>query len=440
MYLHEISLIIFQVLFIYLFFNNSIFNEKITNKIIKVKYFTNIDLVVLNVIIFLNLLILISVFSVNSTYFFYFYILLIILALTKNFLKKIKINFSYKNVIILLLFFVLSLDLAHELIFGWDVQWFWYLKALNFYQDQNFLNLNKIPLSGYPHLGPYIWGFFWKFPFNNYEYLGRIAYIFFYILAIFSFAETLKINNQLRSIFSLIIILATYNYNFFNGYSDILFFIFFLFAAKFVNYLYQSETKKNQFPIIFSLLGIGNILLWTKYEGIIFFMFLIFSIIIFNKLINKKNKLILITSCFFIILLRIVLLQIVDVPAFDIESAHNPLDALHFNLQEFYYRIINILFFIFVFLIQSPIYLITLPLMIISIKLFKNDPLNRTLLLFTLLVSGFLFVAYFSRTEVIFIAKYSMREVMNSCSGIYLLVISNLFNKYLSNNKNKYLE
>jgi len=130
----------------------------------------------------------------------------------------------------------------------------------------------------------------------------------------------------------------------------------------------------------------------------------------------------------------------VDVPAFDIESAHNPLDALHFNLQEFYYRIINILFFIFVFLIQSPIYLITLPLMIISIKLFKNDPLNRTLLLFTLLVSGFLFVAYFSRIEVIFNAKNSMREVMNSCSGIYLLVISNLFNKYLSNNKNKYLE
>jgi len=440
MYLHEISLIIFQVLFIYLFFNNSIFNEKITNKIIKVKYFTNIDLVVLNVIIFLNLLILISVFSVNSTYFFYFYILLIILALTKNFLEKIKINFSYKNVIILLLFFVLSLDLAHELIFGWDVQWFWYLKALNFYQDQNFLNLNKIPLSGYPHLGPYIWGFFWKFPFNNYEYLGRIAYIFFYILAIFSFAETLKINNQLRSIFSLIIILATYNYNLFNGDSDILLFIFLLFAAKFVNYLYQSETKKNQFPIIFSLLGIGNILLWTKHEGIVFFMFLIFSIIIFNKLINKKNKLILITSCFFIILLRIVLLQILDVPVIDTEFSANPLDALHVNLQEFYYRITNILFFIFIFLIQSPIYLITLPLMIISIKLFKNDPLNRTLLLFTLLVSGFLFVAYFSRTEVIFIAKYSMREIMNSCSGIYLLVISNLFNKYLSNNKNKYLE
>ena len=237
MYLQEISLIILQVLFIYLFFSNSILDKEIINKIIKVKYFTNIDLVVLNIIIFSNLLLLISVFSINSTYFFYTYILLISLALTKNFVEKIKINFSYKNIIILSLFFILSLDLAYELLLGWDAQWFWYLKALNFYQDQNFTNLKELPLAGYPHLGPYIWGFFWKFPFNNYEYLGRIVYIFFYVLAIFSFSETLKINNQLRSIFSLIIIIATYKYQLFNGISDTLIFIFLLFAAKFINYL-----------------------------------------------------------------------------------------------------------------------------------------------------------------------------------------------------------
>ena len=440
MYLQEISLIILQVLFIYLFFNNSIFNEKTINKIIKVKYFTNIDFVVLNVIIFLNLLILVSVFSVNSTYFFYIYILLISLALTKNFLEKIKINFNYKNIIILFIFFILSLDLAYELIFGWDVQWFWYFKALNFYQDQNFSNLNTLPVSGYPHLGPYIWGFFWKFPFNSYEYLGRIVYIFFYILAIFSFAETLKINNQLRSIFSLIIILATYKYQLFNGDSDVLLFIFLLFGAKFMNYLYQLEKKENQFPIIVLLLGIGNILLWVKQEGIVFFIFLIFSIIIFNKLINKKNKLILIISYFILILFRFLILKILDIPAIDTEWNINPTNALYFNFQEFYHKTINILFYIFVFLIQSPIYLITLPLMIISIKFLKNDPLNKTLLLFTFLIFSFLFATYFSTREVIFNLKYSMGEVMNSFSGIYLLAISNIFNKYFSNNKNKFLK
>ena len=440
MYLQEISLIIFQVLFIYLFFNNPILNEKIVNKIIKVKHFTNVDLVILNVIIFLNLLILISVFSINSTYFFYFYILSICLALIKNFVDKIKINFSYKNIIILFLFFILSLDLAYEIVFGWDVQWFWYLKALNFYQDEDFLNLNKLPLSGYPHLGPYIWGFFWKFPFNNYEYLGRISYVFFYILGIFSFSETLKINNQLRSIFSLFIILATYKYKLFDGDSDVLIFIFLLFAAKFVNYLYQPEKKENQFPIIFLLLGIGNILLWTKQEGIIFFTFLIFSMIIFNQLISKKNKLILISSCFLLIFLRFLILYMLGVPSIDTEVQLQA-DVLFFDFNEFYYRITNILFYIFVYLIQSPIYLITLPLIVISINFLKNDPLNKTLLLFTFIVLGFLLFAYFfTTTEVIFNSRNSMTEVLNGFSGVYLLVIPNLLNKYLSNNKNRYLK
>ena len=439
MYLQEISLIILQVLFIYFFFSNPIFDKEIINKIIKVKYFTSTDLVVLNVIIFSNLLILISVFSINSTYFFYIYILLISLALSKNFIEKIKINFSYKNVIILLLFFILSLDLAYELLLGWDVQWFWYLKALNFYQDQNFTNLKELPLAGYPHLGPYIWGFFWKFPFNNYEYLGRIVYIFFYVLAIFSFSETLKINNQLRSIFSLIIIIATYKYQLFNGISDTLIFIFLLFAAKFMNDLYKLEKKKNQFSIIVILLGIGNILFWMKQEGIIFFIILIFSIVTFNKLITNKNKLILIVSSLSLILFRFLILEILDLPSIDTEYNINPLDGL-FTLENFYHQTVNILFFAFVFIIQSPIYLITLPLMIMSIKLLKNNSLNNSLLFFTFLISGFLFISYFFTTEVVFNLNYSLGRVLISISGIYLLVITNLFNKYLSNNKKEYLK
>ena len=66
MFLQEISLIILQILFIYLFFNNPIFNLKTTSKIIETKYFTNIDLIILNIVIFLNLLIVISIFSISS--------------------------------------------------------------------------------------------------------------------------------------------------------------------------------------------------------------------------------------------------------------------------------------------------------------------------------------------------------------------------------------
>jgi hypothetical protein len=70
MYLQEISLILLQVIFIYLFFNNTIISSKILGKIESIKNFTNIDFIIINIIIFLNLLILISIFSINSMYFF----------------------------------------------------------------------------------------------------------------------------------------------------------------------------------------------------------------------------------------------------------------------------------------------------------------------------------------------------------------------------------
>ena len=436
MYLQEISLILLQVIFIYLFFNNTIISSKILGKIASIKNFTNIDFIIINIIIFLNLLILISIFSINSMYFFYLYVLLILLTLSKDFIKKIKINFSYKNIIILFLVFILSLDLAYTLELGWDTQWFWYLKALNFYQDQNFSNLKNLPIKAYPHLGPYIWGFFWKFPFGNFEYLGRIVYIFFYTLAIFSFSEILKINNHLKYIFSLIIIIATYKYDLFNGDSDILMFIFLLFAAKFTYYLYQS--KKNQLLLILVLLGIANILIWIKYEAAFFILFLISSIFVCNKIINKKNKIVMITSFFFLILFKVSMLWVLDMPMID-DKSFGLQETMYFNFDEFYYRITNILFFIFVFLVQSPIYLLTLPLMIISIRLLKANPLNITILLFTFIFFSFTIFAYFFKVDqIVFQLRFSMGEFLFSASGIYLLVFANFLNTYLLKGKKTY--
>jgi hypothetical protein len=75
--------------------------------------------------------------------------------------------------------------------------------------------------------------------------------------------------------------------------------------------------------------------------------------------------------------------------------------------------------------------------MIMSIKLLRNNSLNNSLLFFTFMISGFLFISFFFTIEVIFNLKYALGRVMTSVSGIYLLVIPNLFNRYLSNDKNK---
>ena len=434
MFLQEISLIILQSLFIYSFFKYPIFNEKIENIIIKKNYITKLDLFVLNIIIFLNILIFFSIFITNIALLFYTYVLIILFMVANNFNQK-KISTGYKDLIILLITVILSIDIAYELIFGWDVQWFWFFKALNFYSDQSFLNLKTLPVPDYPHLGPYIWGFFWKFPFNNYEYLGRIAYIFLYTIAIFSFSETLKINNQLRYIFSILIILATYKYNLFNGDPDILIFIFLLFAAKFVYYLYTPSNKKINLFLIICLLGISNILLWVKHESAFFIIFLIISIIIFNKFINKKNKNILIFSCIFLIIIKFIILEMINYPIIDVEWYE--LDKTSsFNFNDFYYRSSKIIFYFFVYIAQNPILLITLALMIFSIKVLKNNALNKTLLSFTLMTFIFIFSAYFFKAvEIELQIKHSMNELLFGISGFYLIIFSNIFNSYFYNNK-----
>ena len=193
MFLQEISIILLQILFIYIFFRFPIISEN--SKILKnfSSNFTQLDLIGLNIIVFLNVFIIFSILSININFFFFSYLglIFIVFLIDRNYQNKIKYNNN--EFLILLIILILSIDLANKLILGWDVQNFWYFKALNLFQEKNFHNLNILPFAGYPHLGPYIWGFFWKFPFGNFEYLGRIVYIFFYIFAIFSFSEILKL-------------------------------------------------------------------------------------------------------------------------------------------------------------------------------------------------------------------------------------------------------
>ena len=437
MFQQEISLIILQSLFIYSFFKFSIFNQKIQNIFDKNKFLTKTDIITLNILVFLNLFIFLSIFIIEIKYFFYTYLLLLFVTIIKNF-NLIKLHTNYKDLVILLITIILSLDLAYELIFGWDVQWFWYFKALNLYSDQIFLNLKTLPVSDYPHLGPYIWGFFWKFPFNNYEYLGRIAYIFFYIIAIFSFSETLKINNQLRLIFSLLIILATYKYDLFNGDPDILIFTFLLFASKFIFYLYDPVNKKNHLVIIILLLTTSNVLFWLKHEAIFFIIFLILSIITFNQLINKKNKIILISSCIILLIIKFAILEMINYPVID-AGWYELEKTSSFTLSDFYHRSTIVIFYIFAFSIQNPILIVTLPLMVYSIITIKNNTLNITLLSFTLMIFTFIFLAYFLKAvEIELQIKNSMSELLFAISGLYLIIFSNIINLFLHNNKKKY--
>ena len=132
--------------------------------------------------------------------------------------------------------------MVYDLQLGWDAKFFWFLKTINFYQDNSLLNLEKIPATDYPHLGSYIWSFFWRFPFGSYEYLGRIFYVFLYIISIFYFCEIFKSNETYKLILSSLVILTTFDIELFNGNQEIIIFSLMLIAAKLS---YELVSKKN---------------------------------------------------------------------------------------------------------------------------------------------------------------------------------------------------
>ena len=103
----------------------------------------------------------------------------------------------------------------------------------------------------YPHLGSFIWSFFWQFPFGHYEYLGRIFYVFLYVLSVFSISNSLKLETYEKIIFSILLILLTYNYKLFSGLQDIVIFSVILLFSRFAFIIFQKTHKINNTLIFF---------------------------------------------------------------------------------------------------------------------------------------------------------------------------------------------
>ena len=108
--------------------------------------------------------------------------------------------FDVKLILLFIFVLVFSFDLANNFKLGWDTQNFWVIKTLNFIESSDIYNLKNIPQhrQEYPHLGSFIWAIYTKISFLEHEYLGRIFYIFFYCLAIFSIIDCCFKSKKLR--------------------------------------------------------------------------------------------------------------------------------------------------------------------------------------------------------------------------------------------------
>ena len=430
----EIFYILIEILFITTFFSLPIIliDKNYYTKSLK---FNFIDKISINLIIFANILFLFSVLNINTKYFLYLYILvlfyLVLFNFKKIYLKNIKIEYFF--IILLLFTFLLSIDLADQIYFSWDAKSNWFFKTLNFYQNQNIENLKNFNNFDYPHLGPFIWSFFWKFPHGKFEYLGRIFYIFIYLLSILSVSNCLKVENLEKAIFAILLISLTYNYELFSGLQDVLIFSSILLFVRFAYLIYEKNNRSDNLLLISILVGIFNLLCWTKNEGVFYGFFLFFALFVtFN--FSKLDKKFIILGTILLLLIRILFFKYYD----------NQLDPQYFQMKEtisfdlilLIHKLKTVTYYALIYVSQNPIYLITIPILAYIIYKYSRKNIVNFITYFFILNFIFIYLTYmFKMDEVELLIKASMKRVIFQTSGFYFLIIIIYINNYVKLSK-----
>ena len=255
----------------------------------------------------INIFILLLLSFINQKNFDLINIILIIIFFSNLFFFIIENRglklFDIKLIFLFIFILVFSFDLANNLKLGWDVQNFWFVKTLNFIEGSDIYNLKNLPRQEYPHLGSFIWAIYAKISFSEYEYFGRIFYIFFFCASIFSVAELLDFDDIKKILFSSIIIILTYDILLFNGYQEVLLFSIFTLFSKYFYLIIKNNVSKsflNFYSIIILLLLFSSV--WIKNEAIFFSFISIFLI-----LCVPKKSFLFKSSMFFSFVLAIIL-------------------------------------------------------------------------------------------------------------------------------------
>tara|TARA_B100000795_G_scaffold168142_1_gene126590 strand:- start:2871 stop:4196 length:1326 start_codon:yes stop_codon:yes gene_type:complete len=399
----------------------------------KIHVFNYVDCHALNIIIFLNILLFSSFLNINLKITFY---LLLVLSLISIIYRRKEIFFliNKKNIIKFLLFFIICISIfistAQVLKLEWD-GFHWILKALNFYNENNIQDLREVKiLPEYPHLGGYIWAFFWKNSLLELEYFGRLFYVYLYVVSIFTVYNLLDFKSD-KILFLLILttVLITYDPYLFAGYQEYLIFSILLISARFISLI--DFTKKDQKKNIFLNLIILSILIWFKSEGLIYFLIFGSLLVIINKA-TLKIKFHYFITIFFIVLLQYFLKQyIIGI----YESQHS------FNIKEFVYlfnnfellifKILNISKHLIIGFVKYPLWLITiLSLLLIKTKNNKDKEIIKYFIYALVLNLIIIYPIYLniSSSSYDFVLRVTLDRLLFQTSGFYLIIFIYLLN------------
>ena len=252
------------------------------------------NIIFVNSIILIFVFLILSFFRLNLNYVLFTILSLYFLILIIIFPKILKFNFLkdlYLKTLFAILCFSLFFNTANNLEIGWDGLGIWLFKTNGIYNGLSYSDLysNEFTYIQYPHLGSYIWAFFWKNSFLQLEYLGRLFYLYIYLISIFILSENLKDLSKFKKIlFIFVIIFFSYDYdNSMGGYQEFIIFSLLIFSAKLLE-LIENNKNTNNFVILSVFLLINLLILsWIKNEALFYGLFIILIYLLNNKANSK---------------------------------------------------------------------------------------------------------------------------------------------------------
>jgi hypothetical protein len=428
----ELSQILLSVFIFLLIFSYPInyFNyEQIFIKI-KLNFF---DTILINISLHLFLLLFISFFSINI--YFIFLCNVFLSAIFFLFYFKKYLHFFKKNYKLLLFFLVLCFSLftkiAYNPLLAWDGIAHWFFKALNFYQEQTFGNLKSVPFNYYPHLGGFVWSYFWKGSLLQLEYFGRFFYIFLFLCSIFSLFDLLNKKFSINEKIILILIFSYFSLDLmlFAGYQEYLIFVFFYFSSRLFILMQNSINNfdKNLLSIIY--LFTTYLLLWSKQEGFFYYIILFIIYIIHSN--QRFNFKIFYTILFFILLSIYILIKLnyLDSFRFNEQILHKELLS-NLNLNILINKIFLISKYLFISFFKYPIWVIIFFTSFFLIKKTNFFYKNKFFITYFFLIFLVFFAIYLqTKTDITYLLPLTLSRLVFQSSGFMLIIIVEFFNK-----------
>ena len=361
----------------------------------------------------------------NVLYYFYINLFISILSFIYH---RDKNDFNISNLIFYFFCICIFIEIARFNDLGWDALAHWIYKVQIFRHGGELKDFVNVPFPFYPHLGSYIWSFFWNTSIFDYEYMGRLFIPFIYLVSVFAMCKLIK--NQFFFYFTLTLILfLNHDLFIFSGYQEYIIFSILLILSRFI---FFGEYFKNKvfFLLLISLSSL--VLIWTKDEGVFFLIFVLISLVV--KFYKFKKELCIYSSA---VLFIIIFSYFVEYKIKGSVEFQSPFDLnlvySRLNIEYIVYFIFNLNFHLLIAFFKYPIIIICLLSFIICMKqkILDKDTMVSIL--------SYLFLFYLFIISVYFSTPYTLMEMLpNSLdrivlqfSGFIIFPLIKLLNRYL---------